>query len=755
MSIPDLSRTCELAYSYVDRGWALIPVHPGSKVPIERDWPARLARTRGEVDAMLARWDGCNLGLATGVASGVWVLDIDPQSGGDVKVAGLVAAYGRLPETYTVRTPSGGLHYYFRMPDDFEPRNHQHGSGGKLPIGIDVRGWHGQVVVPPSRRADGDYVTLVNVEAVRAPGWLLEMIQPERREPKAKAAGGPEWVPTDVQIDDSRVQAWLAVVVPARLGEFMTARPGTRNDIGFDSACRLIELINAGWVDHDSIYQQFQAAGEAADVDGEFPEREREQIWTSARRQVGTKAAVLPDVSYMGSLIPFAEFGGAASDFSSTGTEGAGPGMGIPSFVDPGDEDAPASEVVPDPMEAARERAVQAEMSRLWLREEAARRLREHQNPTPDIVFLDEDEQDKQEPPEPLVEGWLWRGHITRLYGAPGHGKSFVAVDFACCVSTGMSWHEHRVKHGKVLYVAAEDSIGIILRLRAWRQRHERAHGVTVMPLAITLDQAGAERFKKAILSRFEPGELALIVLDTQAMVTVGMDEDRATEMGEFAAAIKKLCADLGVTVLIVHHSGHGATRARGSSAMLGAVNTEMRAVLTGSTVELTGEKQKNTPRPDLMTLGLSSFNLDGVVDTLGNPVSSAVLVKGGDPGTVGEGLGPASGGQRRESKLRRHARLIVQVMREIYGVGEGGSRDKIQNAWMTEPEIRNDPNKLDSKRKAFDRAWGLLEGVHRIGDNPTKASLHGFMEFPELDDLDPNPDYMQEHGHPHFKARN
>ena len=140
-----------LAYSYVDRGWSVIPVHAGARVPIERDWPARLARTRGEIDAMLARWSGCNIGIATGVSSGIWVLDIDPGSGGDAKLAALVAAYGRLPETYTVRTPSGGVHYYFRLPDDFEPRNVQHGQSGRLPIGIDVRGWHGQVVAQIGR----------------------------------------------------------------------------------------------------------------------------------------------------------------------------------------------------------------------------------------------------------------------------------------------------------------------------------------------------------------------------------------------------------------------------------------------------------------------------------------------------------------------------------------------------------------------------------------------------------------------------
>jgi hypothetical protein len=677
---------------------------------------------------MLARWDGCNLGLATGAASGVWVLDIDPQSGGDVKMAGLVAAYGRLPETYTVRTPSGGLHYYFRMPDDFELTN----ARGKLPIGIDVRGWHGQVVVPPSERADGRYVTLVDVEVVRAPEWLLEMIRPERREPKV--ADGPDWVPTDVQIDDSRVQAMLAVAVPGELAEFAAAPVGARNTIGFDAACRLIEFVNAGWVDHDSIYRQFQAAGGAADVDGQFPESERERIWTSARRKVGSKAAVLPDVDYLGSLIPFAEFGGAASDFSSAGTGG------VPAFVDPGGEEIlPA----PDPLGAAREKAIQAEMSRLWLREEASRRLRQLQNPEPEIVFLSEDEWSESEPPEPLVEGWLWSGHVTRLFGVPGSGKTFVTVDLAACVSTGRLWHGRRVKRGTVIYFAAEDGAGVRLRLKAWRQRHETASEVVLVETPLTLDQSGAERVKKAILGRFQPGEIALIVLDTQAQVTVGMDENSATEMGIFAAAVKAVCRAVQTTALIVHHAGIKGGRSRGSTSMLGAVDTEMQSARVGRTITLTGEKQKNTPDPEPIIFNLDSFDLDGVFDAFGQPVSSAVLVAAGDPGTESSGI-PAFVDPK-EAPRKAHARIIVEILRDQFGEGHGGTEADIKSAFLDDSDIswRTKQN----KHGAWRRAWGVLTGAGRVGINPGVRGKLKFIEIPDIDDLDPNPDKVTEFG--------
>jgi hypothetical protein len=44
-------------------------------------------------------------------------------------------------------------------------------------------------------------------------------------------------------------------------------------------------------------------------------------------------------------------------------------------------------------------------------------------------------------PPIPLVDGWLYCDSLAWLSGKPGHAKTFVAVELACCVGTGTPWH--------------------------------------------------------------------------------------------------------------------------------------------------------------------------------------------------------------------------------------------------------------------------------------------------------------------------
>src|SRR4051794_17920044 len=43
----------------------------------------------GQVDTWWARWPEANIGIATGASSGIWVLDIDPDKGGDASLAAL------------------------------------------------------------------------------------------------------------------------------------------------------------------------------------------------------------------------------------------------------------------------------------------------------------------------------------------------------------------------------------------------------------------------------------------------------------------------------------------------------------------------------------------------------------------------------------------------------------------------------------------------------------------------------------------
>jgi hypothetical protein len=79
------------------------------------------------------------IGMPTGRASGLTVVDIDPKNGGDKSVGNL-----NVPSTRTAKTPSGGVHFYFK---DAGIRS----SASSLAPGVDIRGEGGYVLVPPSK----------------------------------------------------------------------------------------------------------------------------------------------------------------------------------------------------------------------------------------------------------------------------------------------------------------------------------------------------------------------------------------------------------------------------------------------------------------------------------------------------------------------------------------------------------------------------------------------------------------------------
>lgn len=125
------------------------------------------------------RLPGCNWAIATGKASGVWVLDIDIKNGarGNETFYKMIEGRPKWPQTYTVKTPTGGIHYYFQY--DERVRNLINiGEYG----GIDVKSDGGYVLCPPSKLASGSYTVIDGTEPVKAPEWLVEMLAlPESR----------------------------------------------------------------------------------------------------------------------------------------------------------------------------------------------------------------------------------------------------------------------------------------------------------------------------------------------------------------------------------------------------------------------------------------------------------------------------------------------------------------------------------------------------------------------------------------------
>src|SRR6476620_11187022 len=70
--------------------------------------------------------------------------------------------------------------------------------------------------------------------------------------------------------------------------------------------------------------------------------------------------------------------------------------------------------------------------------------------------------------PQWLVNGVLPESGLAVVYGPSGVGKSFVALDLALSIATGRDWNAHKVEAGTVVYVAAEGSVGVQQRVRAW-----------------------------------------------------------------------------------------------------------------------------------------------------------------------------------------------------------------------------------------------------------------------------------------------
>src|SRR5216683_2634569 len=78
-------------------------------------------------------------------------------------------------------------------------------------------------------------------------------------------------------------------------------------------------------------------------------------------------------------------------------------------------------------------------------------------------------------PPAPwMVRGVLREQSVSLLYGRRGCYKSFVALDLAASLATGIPWQGHPIPtSGLVIYVAGEGGGGMVQRARAWAEFHQ------------------------------------------------------------------------------------------------------------------------------------------------------------------------------------------------------------------------------------------------------------------------------------------
>lgn len=191
----------------------------------------------------------------------------------------------------------------------------------------------------------------------------------------------------------------------------------------------------------------------------------------------------------------------------------------------------------------------------------------------------------------PQAVKWVLKGYIPEkslcmIFGASGSFKSFIAYDMAASIACDeiRDWHGQRIKHGDVVIFAGEGSEGIKLRFAGWAEKYGinpenvRLH---IFDEVFKLDGNELEHDIETTINNVKAVALnpILVIFDTLNCY-MGGEENSATDTGRFIGLCKKVIKELQTAVCIIHHTGNAddaKDRARGSSALRGALDSEMK----------------------------------------------------------------------------------------------------------------------------------------------------------------------------------
>lgn len=210
----------------IPKHWHIFPLSKNAKIPEKGSAGFHDALIRDEA---LKRWPDIhagNIGLFPG-ASGLLVIDVDTKHGaiGDATMKTLQKEHGKLPETLTVKTPSGGWHLYFKKPEV------EHIGNNSIGEGIDIRCDSGYVLAPGSSIDGKEYTVIRNKPVAALPDAWVALFQPKpKHAPRAtvQARNGIamgtsradvqealKFVPADLPYDE-----WVKVLAALKDGGF-------------------------------------------------------------------------------------------------------------------------------------------------------------------------------------------------------------------------------------------------------------------------------------------------------------------------------------------------------------------------------------------------------------------------------------------------------------------------------------------------------------------------------------------------------
>ena len=224
-------------------------------------------RASTDPDRIRRAWErrAWGIGIACG-PSGLVVIDLD------IAKAGRRSGYQTLeriehdhsealPPTWTVATPSGGEHRYYRQPDGPRLRS----TASRVGPGIDTRAWGGYVVAAPTRLPAGSYVVTEPTDVVPLPPWFSQHLTPNH--PGAAEPSGQRSTrrrshrpTTSASPGGERLARYADAAITAQCQRVATAPVTTRNNTLYVSASVLGQLVAAGATTQTEVTERLEAA---------------------------------------------------------------------------------------------------------------------------------------------------------------------------------------------------------------------------------------------------------------------------------------------------------------------------------------------------------------------------------------------------------------------------------------------------------------------------------------------------------------
>lgn len=232
-----------------------------------------------------------------------------------------------------------------------------------------------------------------------------------------------------------------------------------------------------------------------------------------------------------------------------------------------------------------------------------------------------------------LIKSYIPTNSLGVIFGATGSFKSFHVLSWVAHIALGKSWNDCNVIQAPVLYIAGEGGLGVPRRIKAIADKYNNSSDIEeLIRLDHAIDMGNIKELNQLLdsiakLQEHLKNKLGLVVIDTLARCFGSGDENRTDDMNRFIQACDRIRANLGVTVLVVHHSGIADKhRARGSTALKAACDFEYmieRVEGESPAYTLTCTKSKDDKENPKQIFSLAELPL--FVDSEGEEVNSLV----------------------------------------------------------------------------------------------------------------------------------